>query len=147
MEGKDPFKEPKESARASPFASFSLSTGPTRQTMEKKKEFDRRVMSLTKEFQDLNRGGTKPFLVSEDFESFFIENGIGNLSRARELFAEFDDAASGQVTKSQYIKKCLQVEDQVVAKINAKVNTVNVLKGRFDDAVKKLAEAKVCQIF
>ena len=137
-------KENRESLKASPILSnnLSMSVGPARQASEKKREFDRRVIALTKEYQELNPE-SKPYLILEDFIKFYKEAGNNNADRAQIMFQEFDEGLSGQVTKSQYIKKCLQVEDQVVEKINEKVSTINVLKTRYDDAVKKLAETKV----
>jgi len=137
MEGKE-----RDSVRASPMTSVSVAPTSARQQVDRKKEFDRRVLALTKEFQELNTQN-KQSLTIEDFTQFYQTQGMSDSHRIQTMFDEFDEEASGQITKSNYIKKCLKVEDQIIAKINDKVNSINVLKSRFDDTVKKLTEANV----
>jgi len=127
-------------------SSINFSGGPSRLVVNKKKEFDLRVLALTKEFEEL-KSPSNIGVTLEDIKRFFKSNEIQDIGRAEELFAEFQGEGvsrhSNQIDKSQYIKKSLQIEDQITAKINERVNSVSALRLKFEDSVKKLEEAKV----
>ncbi len=45
--------------------------------------------------------------------------------------------------RNEYIKKCLEIEDNILTKLNQKVSNINAFKNEYEDTVKKLATAKV----
>eukprot|EP00826_Nyctotherus_ovalis_P053509 TRINITY_DN696_c0_g1_i4.p3 TRINITY_DN696_c0_g1~~TRINITY_DN696_c0_g1_i4.p3 ORF type:complete len:145 (+),score=50.11 TRINITY_DN696_c0_g1_i4:162-596(+) len=127
-------------------SSLGFSAAPSRLVADKKREFDLRVLALTREFEDLKSGDSDGVTLA-DLRRFFRENRLVDNGRAEELFLEFQSSgaprSANQIDKSQYIKKSLQVEDQITAKINDKVSAVSALKLKFENSVKKLEEAKV----
>jgi len=77
---------------------MSASTSQMRLALEKKKEFDRRVHALTKEFRELN-AHNKLALTVEDFLAFFKANALMDYGKVSRIFQEFDETNSQQVTK------------------------------------------------
>lgn len=127
-------------------SSLGLSAAASRLAADKKREFDLRVLELTRDFEDLKSGDSDGVALA-DVKRFFRENRLADNGRAEELFLEFQSCGASRsanlIDKSQYIKKSLQVEDQITAKINDKVSAVSALKQKFENSVKKLEEAKV----
>ncbi len=141
--------EAKVPVRSSASITGSVSSGYAVQAQEKRREFDRRVVALTNDYQELSVEGHAA-VTKEDFEAFFNRTGLGDMAKAASAFEELDENHDQVITKyifswkgrNEYIQKCFELEDLILSQINEAVVNINKLRTEYDEAVKKLAEAQ-----
>lgn len=76
----------------------SISSARVKQTMDMKKDFDKRVVALNKEFQELTRSG-KGVIDKFELGAFFERHGVVNSQKIETVFQELDENNDGQITK------------------------------------------------
>jgi hypothetical protein len=81
--------------------SVSVSTVRPGSIIEKKREFDKRVVSLTKDFEELVKPG-RTGIEKEDIRRYLESNGIYNVRKLDLIFETLDKDMDGLITKFKF---------------------------------------------
>ena len=81
--------------------SVNVSTVRPGPFIEKKKEFDKRVISLTKDFEELVKPG-RTGIQKENIASYLESNGIYNSRKVDLIFETLDEDMDGLIIKFKF---------------------------------------------
>ncbi len=67
--------------------------------------------------------------------------------RIESIFYELDTNHDQKVTKNEFLRTCLEIEDLIKAKTAQTIYSLNEFRAKYEEVTRKLAEAKVPDIY